>query len=105
MMDELRGNGISIALANGNPAFSRQWLEQRLQQAGLRVDAILARNDVGQPKGSPAWVNAACETFDIERNQLAWLGDGDLDMRCAVNTKVVYFHALWANPGQYGIKC
>src|SRR5207244_5164931 len=105
MLDELRGNGISIALADGNLLHSRQWLAQRLANAGLRVDEILARPDVGKNKGSPVWVDMACQAFGLQRNRLAWLGDDDLDMRCAVNTKILYFHASWAGQAKYGIKC
>lgn len=104
MIDELRASGISIAVASGRPGVSAAAVKLRLAGAELRVDEILTRDSVGSNKGTKNWVGNACQAFALAPNELVWLGDSDLDMRCAVNGRVVYFNAGWSNPSYpYGI--
>lgn len=100
MISEIKALNLQLAVASNQPGASR-----KLSRAGLHVDLIIDKTLMqGINKGSPAWVDKAAEEFGIERNELVWLGDSDLDMRSAVNASVVYFNAGWSKPQYpYGI--
>ena len=99
MLAELAQQGLKIAIASNQPGAAR-----KLTRAGITADLLLDQASVGSRKGSKDWVDTACAQFGIARHELVWLGDGDLDMRSAVNTKVAYFNAGWSAPGYpYGI--
>ncbi len=98
MMEELRGAGISIAVAS-----NRLGSEARLIAAGLHADLFLHRDIVGANKGSPLWITKVCERFGLDQNQIVSLGDSDQDMRSAANARVVYFHALWSTRWTWGL--
>jgi haloacid dehalogenase-like hydrolase len=99
MLSDLRSNGVRIAIASNRPNLSA-----RLQSAGLLHDLAMDRHIAGAKKGSPLWVDAVCQAFAINTNEVVWLGDSDLDMRSAVNARIVYFNAGWAAPTYpYGI--
>jgi hypothetical protein len=98
---ELRESGLALAVASGRiePALPK------LHSAGLEAELVLNRNDVGVPKGSSKWVERICTEFGIQPNELLWLGDTDLDMRSAVNGRLIYFNARWSSPDyRYGIQ-
>jgi Haloacid dehalogenase-like hydrolase len=100
MLDALRGMGLGIAVAsNQTRAF------EKLSRAGLRADLIIDRGLTGGvKKGSPVWVTKALEAFEIQGNEIVWLGDSNLDMRSAVNARILYFNAGWSQPNYpYGI--
>jgi adenine/guanine phosphoribosyltransferase-like PRPP-binding protein len=99
MVGSLAQHGLKIVVASNQPGAT-----QKLARAGISPDLLLDRDVVGSSKGTPAWVDRACAEFGIERHELVWLGDGDLDMRSAVNAKVAYFNAGWSAPDfPYGI--
>jgi hypothetical protein len=99
MMAALRDAGLRIAVAS-----NREDGRARLKRSGLNYDLFLDKTNVGVGKGSPRWVDRVSEAFDVQRNELVWLGDGDNDMRSAVNGSVIYFHAAWSVPRYpYGV--
>jgi hypothetical protein len=99
MLTELAHRDLRIAVASNQPGAAR-----KLARAGVRPDLLLDRASVGSAKGTKDWVDKACAEFGIDRYELVWLGNGDLDMRSAVNTKVAYFNAGWSEPDYaYGI--
>jgi soluble P-type ATPase len=100
MLAELEGAGIRIAIASNRPSAM-----QRAAAAGIAYDLLLTYASVGnKKKGSPQWVAQACAEMEVRRQELIWLGDGDNDMRSAVNGKVAYFNAGWSAPDYpYGI--
>lgn len=99
MIASLRDVGLAIAVASNQPGAAR-----KLAGAGITPDLLLEQSTVGSRKGTKDWVDTACAKFGIDRHELVWLGDGDLDMRSAVNTKVAYFNAGWSVPDYpYGI--
>lgn len=99
MITTLADAGVEIAVASNQPGAAR-----KLAAAGIAPDLLLDQASVGSRKGTKAWVDTACAEFGIGRHELVWLGDGDLDMRSAVNTKVAYFNAGWSEPDYpYGI--
>ena len=99
MLEDLHKDDLKIAVASNKSRAAR-----KLKQAGLEPDFLLTRSVVKENKGSPKWVYKACEAFSVESNELLILGDSDLDMRTAVNARVIYFHAGWSKPSyRYGI--
>ena len=86
MIEALRAMGMRLAVASNQPgAFGK------LSRAGLRADLIIDKGLTGGiNKGSPVWVTKALETFDVEGNEIVWLGDSDRDMRSAVNSRIIY---------------
>lgn len=99
MVAALGAADLAVAVASNQPGAAR-----KLAAVGITPDLILDQAAVGSRKGTKAWVDTACTRFGIDRHELVWLGDGDLDMRSAVNTKVAYFNAGWSEPDYpYGI--
>jgi len=99
MLADLAQQGLRIAIASNQLGAA-----QKLARADIRPDLLLDRASVGSAKGTKDWVDTACAEFGIDQYELVWLGDGDLDMRSAVNTKVAYFNAGWSEPDYaYGI--
>jgi hypothetical protein len=99
MIAELKNLDLHIAIASNRPNSA-----PRVTRARLDPDLFMDRNSIGATKGSPTWVAKVTQEFQIENNELVWLGDTDNDMRSAINTKVMYFHAGWSVPQYpYGI--
>lgn len=99
MLTCLEAAGLRIAIASNQPGAG-----QKLANAGIRADLVLDFASVGSNKGTKDWVEKAFADFDVAPQELIWLGDGDLDMRSAVNSKVAYFNAGWSAPTYpYGI--
>jgi hypothetical protein len=99
LLVELARAGLRTAVASNQPGAPR-----RLAAAGIAPDLVLDHASVGSNKGTKAWVGKACADFGVAPHELVWLGDGDLDMREAVNSKVAYFNAGWSRPAyRYGI--
>ena len=93
MIADIQGSGLRIAVASNRPG-----AQQKLEHASLTVDCILDHQLVGANKGSVKWVDAAIRKFNVNRNELVWLGDTDQDMWSAVNGRVIYFNAGWSEP-------
>jgi Haloacid dehalogenase-like hydrolase len=99
MLFELRRSGLKVAIASNRPGALT-----KLQTAGIAYDLLLTKSSVGANKGSPIWVATACSSFGLSDNEVVWLGDGDLDMRSAVNGGVILFAAVWSDQNfQWGI--
>jgi hypothetical protein len=99
MIAALRTMGMHLAVASNRPGAA-----QKLRYAGINVDLILDRALMRVNKGSPAWVTWALQEFQLESNEIVWLGDSDGDMRSAVNAGIIYFNAGWSMPNYpYGI--
>ena len=82
MLRELRQSGLKVAVASNRPRAN-----EKLQRAGLMpfIDTVLTRATVGANKGSPRWVAEACRIFDLEVNQVLWLGDSDGTVQSATS--------------------
>lgn len=98
MLTRLAEAGLKIAIASNQPDAA-----SRVASLGLHCDLILDRTSVGVSKGSGRWVESAAHHFIVPPGELIWLGDGELDMRSAVNAGIPYFHAQWSDPDyRYG---
>lgn len=77
----------------------------KIQSLTASPDLFVTKQQTKVSKGSPKWIQYVCDTLGIEPNKLIYLGDHELDMRTAVNSKVVYLNAQWSNPSfPYGIQ-
>jgi soluble P-type ATPase len=98
----LRGMGVQVIAAHNDGPQGR--VAQLLARAGITVDQIVTRHEVGKAKGSPLWIDVIKRDTGLRTNQLIYVGDSDYDMITASHSKVVYMHAEWAKPrGPYGI--
>jgi len=99
MLSRLKENGLAIAIATNRAAGVKA-----LIKAGLSPDIVITKHVVGKRKGSPVWVDYALDELGVDRNEIVWLGDSSLDMRSAVNARILYFNAGWSKPDYpYGI--
>jgi phosphoglycolate phosphatase-like HAD superfamily hydrolase len=62
--------------------------------------ACISKIDIpsGKKRGSPDWVDAATRLLVVARHELLYVGCTVLDWRTAINSGVLYLHALWAAP-------
>lgn len=59
---------------------------------------------VGKKKGSPVWIDKACDLLQVSPNELVYVGDSRYDMITAASRGVIYFHAGWSKPHkEYGL--
>jgi len=99
MMAALRTMGMRLAVASNQSGAS-----QKLRRAGLDADFIIDKALMRVNKGSPAWVTRALQQFQVESNEIVWLGDSNPDMYSAVHAGIIYFNAGWSFPNYpYGI--
>jgi hypothetical protein len=103
LFDFLRQVGIKPILVSND--YSQAQLESIVtKNAPLTGSLALTRELVGKPKGSPLWIDAACDALGVSSNQLVYVGDSKWDMITASQRDVVYFHAGWAKEhGDYGV--
>jgi histidinol phosphatase-like enzyme len=77
----------------------------KIQSMATSPDLFVTKQHTKVSKGSPKWIQYVCDKLGIKPNELIYLGDSDLDMRTAVNSKVVYLNAQWSKPSfPYGIQ-
>lgn len=101
-LSRLSNLGIKIAIVSNRPKRQGTGKIARLQYS---PDCFVTKNEVGEPKGSPKWVEYICNAFNIEPRDVLYLGDTDHDMWTAVNARVVYLNAAWSNSVmEYGIQ-
>ncbi len=103
LLDFLRGAGITPVLVS-NP-MSQRGLERAINENKPLEGAIgLTAERIGKKKGSPLWIDTACEALDCRADELVYVGDSKYDMYTASSRDVVYFHAGWAAPhDRYGL--
>lgn len=101
-VQRLRRLGIQIvAVHNDGP---KQVIAGNLVAAGIAVEHVVTRYEVGIAKGSPLWIEYIKHLTGLRTNQLVYVGDSNSDMITASHAKVVYFHAAWAKPeAKYGL--
>ncbi len=102
MTAELKSAGLNIVVAtNRRGEFETK---QLLNNAGITYDIVEDRPFANnRPKGAPEWVGEICKYLRVQTNEIVYLGDSALDMRTAVNGRVIYFHAAWSNIYPYGL--
>ena len=98
---QLKSMGIKLVIFSNHP---RHDVENKIKNLAMPPDLIVTRDDVNISKGSPEWIKHVTQKIGLKRNELLYIGDTDLDMKTAVNSKVIYFNAEWSNPGyKYGL--
>jgi hypothetical protein len=102
-IERLRALGIQIIAAENNgPALATATV---LSHAGIPVDHVVTRREVGVNKGSPYWITHICQITGLATNQLLYVGDSRQDMITASHSNVVYIHAAWTGtPSPYGFQ-
>jgi len=97
----LKALNLKIVIFSNHP---RHTVESKVKLLPIPPDLVLTRDDVKISKGSPEWVSLTCSKLGLNRNELIYVGDSELDMLTAVNSRIIYFNAEWSNPGyKYGL--
>jgi phosphoribosylpyrophosphate synthetase len=100
LLENLKAAGLKLVIFSTNP----QDIDTALNQRGFPPkDLFLTREDVGENKGSPAWVRMAAERLDAQPHDLLYVGDDERDWRSAINTATFYMHAGWTGPIPAGV--
>ncbi len=103
-IQRLQSRGVKVLAASNEPK-SKATIHSELSTAGVIVDHLFTKDDVGVNKGSPKWIERICQDTGLSKNQLLYVGDSDKDMWTASHARVVYVHAGWsAPPSQYGLQ-
>ena len=94
--------GVKIAFAANE---SEAKAERVLRRAGIDWDLIVGQDTAQARKPSPRFCSIPADTFGAEPHEMIYVGDNDsTDALCAVNARVLYLAALWANPNpKYGM--
>lgn len=100
-LNTLHGMGLKIVIFSNRP---HRIVDKRTALLPFPADLVITQEDIGIPKGSPRWIDAVCSKFQLNRNELIYIGDSEHDMQTAVNAKIIYFNAEWSNPKyKYGL--
>lgn len=96
--DLLRGlaaQGIDWVLFSTEPLSG----PRRAELVGYPPPAVhIQQADIasGKKRGSPDWIDAVTDQLDLARHELLYVGQTAMDWRTAINSGVLYLHALWS---------
>lgn len=93
MLAELKRNGIiSVVVTNKAAEFAEDIVKNYF---GDLIAATYGSIEVFPKKPDPYWVNKAVADFDIEKNQIIYVGDSGVDMETAKNADLLSCGVTW----------
>jgi HAD superfamily hydrolase (TIGR01662 family) len=101
-IERIASAGVSIAVATNHSSARAKKL---LHANDLTVDVISAPDIAGDRKPSPLICTYVADQLGIAVNEMIYVGDNDkTDALAAMNARVLYLSALWANNvAKYGL--
>lgn len=92
-LNELKANGIKLALLSNKPDFAVQTLCERYFDG---IFSYAAGERAGIPrKPAPDAVNAILESLDADRRHAVYIGDSDVDIETAKNADMFCISVTW----------
>lgn len=93
LLQKLKNNGIKTAVAtNKDHSFSVELVRDFF---GSSIDIVVGRKDGFPKKPDPYAVNCILNKLGIEKNDVLYVGDSDVDMQTAMNAGVCCCGVLW----------
>ncbi len=94
LFETLRNNGIKVAIATNSPA---KYANKLLKTFNLNVDLVVGFHDVVHHKPAPDCVNKILSYFNLSHQEIFYVGDSDLDQKCAKSSNVQFFAVQWGS--------
>ena len=94
MIDALKAKGIRLAVCSNKPHAAAVASVENMFPAGI-FDDVLGGRDGVPLKPAPDAVLALLEKYGVSREEAAFVGDSDVDMKTAVAAGIRGFGALW----------
>jgi HAD superfamily hydrolase (TIGR01509 family) len=95
MLDTLDGAGYRLGVFTGA---TRRTTALTLVAVGLdgRFQTTVCGDDVDKPKPAPDGLRLACRRLGVDTAETAYVGDAEVDLRCAEAAGAMAIHAGWA---------
>ncbi len=90
----LRNSDIKIAIATNSPS---KYANKLLSEFNLKADFLVGYHDVAHHKPAPDCVNKILSHFDLSPNEVLYVGNSDLDQKCAESSKVQFLAVQWGS--------
>jgi HAD superfamily hydrolase (TIGR01509 family) len=100
MVDALTASGHRLGVFT---SATRRAATALLTSAGLsgHFPTLVCGDEVSEPKPAPHGLRLACEHLDVEVGRTAYVGDAEVDLRCAEAAGAIGIHAGWGGPAQF----
>jgi HAD superfamily hydrolase (TIGR01509 family) len=100
MVDALAETGHRVGVFT---SATRRAATALLASAGLsgHFRTLVCGDEVSEPKPAPHGLRLACEHLHVEVGQTAYVGDAEVDLRCAEAAGAIGIHAGWGSPAQF----
>jgi HAD superfamily hydrolase (TIGR01549 family) len=98
MLDALRDMGYRLGIYT---TATRRAATLMLATAGLsgHFSTVIAGDEVSEPKPAPTGLQLACGQLGVSEADAAYVGDTEVDLRCAQAAGSLGIHAAWGAPG------
>jgi HAD superfamily hydrolase (TIGR01549 family) len=98
MLDALSHQGYRLGVYT---TATRRAATLMLATAGLagRLSTVLGGDEVSEPKPAPLGLQLACRRLGVNAADAAYVGDAEVDLRCAEAAGSLGIHAAWGLPG------
>jgi HAD superfamily hydrolase (TIGR01549 family) len=97
MLDTLRHKGYRLGVYT---TATRRAATRMLAAAGLdgRFPTVIGGDEVSEPKPAPLGLQLACRRLGVSAAEAAYVGDAEVDLRCAQAAGSLGVHAAWGAP-------
>lgn len=98
MLDTLHDNGYRLGVYT---TATRRAATLMLATVGLaaRFSTVVGGDEVREPKPAPLGLQLACRQLGVSVTEVAYVGDAEVDLRCAQAAGALGIHAGWGDPG------
>ncbi|MGN0518221.1 MAG: HAD family hydrolase [Acutalibacteraceae bacterium] len=93
LLEELKNNGIKLAVVSNKADFAVQSLCQ--QYFGGLFDCVIGERSGVRRKPAPDTVNEVISTLKAERSDVVYIGDSDVDIQTAKNAGLDCISVSW----------
>jgi HAD superfamily hydrolase (TIGR01549 family) len=96
MLDALNDKGYRLGVYT---TATRRAATRMLATAGLaaRFSTVIGGDEVSEPKPAPIGLELACGRLRVDVADAAYVGDAEVDLRCAQAAGSLAIHAVWGN--------
>lgn len=97
LLNYLKNNGYNLAIVTNKPQIHASKIAKTLFPGCFKY--IFGNSERHPKKPDPCLTNLVINLFDVKKNEVVYIGDSDVDIQTAKNTKVKSIGAAWGFRG------
>ena len=97
LLNYLKNNDYNLAIVTNKPQVHASKIAKTLFPDCFKY--IFGNSDLHPKKPDPCLTNLVINLFDVKKDQVVYIGDSDVDIQTAKNTKVKSIGAAWGFRG------